>query len=296
MQLPSLGVMSLATKPSKSMALEGAVDAAEGNSSAAPPVGIVLPRAGLVGPSKLFDSLGRILYHINSFVVEILAIGMIALASYLLLGLRAQPDLALFSQLLTVLVVDTVIIVFGLFPVLLFYLGKRENPYRWLYATLAGAITGFLSGDAYLSLSVTMRHGKESLGVPRTVGGPAFPLAVLFGRAGTALVTAVSFVVILKSYSSLGITVLQVLWVMGASFVVSYLLGSVPGMGAFVALSLLCGSYGKGLEQGFLILKPVAPLLVGFGVMLDMVSASLVSLLVARHEGVQKEIEVKDYI
>jgi hypothetical protein len=83
---------------------------------------------------------------------------------------------------------------------------------------------------------------------------------------------------------------------MGASFLISFLLGSVPGMGAFVALSLLCGSYGKGLEQGYLILKPVAPLLVSIGVLLDMITASLVSLLVARHQGIQKEIEVKDYI
>lgn len=245
---------------------------------------------------QLFDSLARIFYHVNSFIVEILAIGMIALASYLLLGLRASPDLGLFTQLLTVLVVDVAIVVFGLFPILLFYLGDRENPYRWLYATLAPAIAGFFSGNSYFSLSVTIRHGKESLGVPRSVGAPGYPLAVLFGRAGTALVTAVSFVVILKSYSSLGISVWQVLWVMGASFVVSFLLGSVPGMGAFVALSLLCGSYGKGLEQGYLILKPIAPVLVSIGVLLDVITASLVSLLVARHQGLQKEIEVKDYI
>ncbi|HUX20815.1 MAG TPA: cation:dicarboxylase symporter family transporter [Spirochaetia bacterium] len=245
---------------------------------------------------QLFDSLGRIFYHINSFVVELLAIGMIALSAYLLLGLRASPDLGLFTQLITVLVIDVAIIIFGLYPVLLFYLGERENPYRWLYATLAPAIAGFFSGNSYFSISVTIRHGKESLGVPRTVGAPAYPLAVLFGRAGTALVTAVSFVVILKSYSSLGISIGQVFWVMGASLLVSFLLGSVPGMGAFVALSLLCSSYGKGLEQGYLILKPVAPLLVSIGVLLDMVTASLVSLLVARHEGLQKEIEVKDYI
>lgn len=245
---------------------------------------------------QFFDSIGRTFYHINSFVVELLSIGVIALSAYLLLGLRSSPDLGLFSQLLTVLVIDIVIVVFGLYPILLFYLGDRENPYRWLYATLASAIAGFFSGNSYFSLSVAIRHGKESLGVPRSIGGPAFPLAVLFGRSGTALVTAVSFVVILKSYSSLGITPLQVLWVMGAAFVVSLLLGSVPGMGAFVALSLLCGSYGKGLEEGYLILKPVAPLLISFGVLLDMITASLVSLLVARHERLQKEIDVKDYI
>lgn len=245
---------------------------------------------------QLFDSLGRIFYHINSFVVEILPIGIIAISAYLLIGLRSATDLGLFSQLTLVLAIDVAVIVFGLFPVLLFYLGGRENPYRWLYATTAGAIAGFLSGDAYLSTAVALRHGKESLGIPRSVGATTYPLAVLFGRAGTAFVAAVSFVVILKSYSSLGISVFQALWVVGASFLVSFMLGSVPGMGAFVAVSLLCGMYGKGLEQGYLILKPVAPLLVGFGVLLDMIVAGLVSLLVARHVNVQQEIEMKDHI
>jgi aerobic C4-dicarboxylate transport protein len=246
--------------------------------------------------SQLFDSLGRIFYHINSFIVEILPIGIIALAGYLVLQLRAAPDLGLFSQLLLVLVVDVAVVVFGLFPILLFYLGERENPYRWLYATTASAIAGFFSGDAYFSVSVALRHGKESLGVPRTVGSSSFPLAVLFGRAGSAFVTAVSFVVILMSYSSLGISVFQVLWVVGAAFLVSFMLGAVPGMGAFVATSLLCTMYGKGLEQGFLILNPVAPLLVSVGVLLDMIVASLVSLLVARHEHLSKEVETKDHI
>lgn len=246
--------------------------------------------------AQIFDSLGRIFYHINSFVVEILPIGMIAVAAYLLIGLRSATDLGLFSQLLLVLAIDVAVILFGLFPVLLFYLGGRENPYRWLYATTASAIAGFLSGDAYFSVTVALRHGKESLGVPRSVGAASYPLAVLFGRAGTAFVAAVSFVVILKSYSSLGISIFQALWVGGASFLLSFMLGSVPGMGAFVAVSLLCGMYGKGLEQGYLILKPVVPLLVSFGVLLDMVVAGLVSLLVARHVNLQQEVETKDQI
>jgi hypothetical protein len=38
------------------------------------------------------------------------------------------------------------------------------------------------------------------------------------------------------------------------------------------------------------------PILISFGVLLDVFTASLVSLLVSRHEEVLKEIEPADYI
>ncbi len=245
---------------------------------------------------QLFDSLSRIFYHVNSFIVEIIGIGMIALGAYLVIGVRTESEIGLFSQLIIVLVVDTALIVFGLFPILLYYFGERENPYRWLYATMASAIAGFFSGNTYFSLSLLIREGKENYGVPRRIGSASYPFAVLFGRAGTAFVSAVSFMVILKSYSSLGVSFLQALWVIGATFLVSLLLGSVPGMGSIVAVSVVCGMFGRGLEQGYLILRPVAPLLVSFGVLLDLMTASLVSLLVTRKENAQTEIEAKDYV
>ena len=246
--------------------------------------------------TQLFDSLSRIFYHINSFISEIIAIGMIALAAFFVVGIRADSDFNLFSQLVIVLGIDTVIIVFGIFPILLYYFGEKENPYRWLYGTVASAFTGFFSGNTYFSLSMLIRHGKESHGVPRKIGATTFPFAILFGRVGTAFVTAVSFMIVLKSYSSLGVSVLQALLVVGLSFLVTFLLGSVPGAGSFVALSVVCGMYGRGLEQGFLILKPVAPILISFGTLIDVLSAALMSLLVARHEEVQKEIDAKDYV
>ncbi len=246
--------------------------------------------------TQLFDSLSRIFYHINSFISEIIAVGMIALAAFFVVGIRADSDFGLFSQLIIVLGIDTVIIVFGIFPILLYYLGEKENPYRWLYGTVASGLTGFLSGNTYFSLSMLIRHGKESHGVPRKVGATTFPFAVLFGRIGTAFVTAVSFMIVLKSYSSLGVSLFQALLVVGLSFLVTFLLGSVPGAGSFVALSVVCGMYGRGLEQGFLILKPVAPILISFGTLIDVLSAALMSLLVARHEEVQKEIDAKDYV
>jgi Na+/H+-dicarboxylate symporter len=140
------------------------------------------------------------------------------------------------------------------------------------------------------------KHGKENLGIPRKIGSASFPLFAIFGKAGTAMVTSATFLVILKSYSSLGIDISQVLWVMIYTFLISFTLSTVPGLGAFVALSVLCSLYGNGVEEGYLIIQPIAPLMVSFGVLVDVITSAMATLFVARHENVHKEIEVRDYI
>lgn len=245
---------------------------------------------------QFFDSMSRIFYHINTFVLEIIGLGMVALSAYLVLQTVATPELGLYSQLMLVLGIDTAIVLFGVYPGLLYLLADKKNPFRWLYAVLAPAIAGMVSGDNYFTLGFLIRNGKENLGIPRKIGSATFPLFALFGRAGTAMVSAVSFIVILKSYSSLGITALDFVWVVVFSFLTSFTLGSIPGLGAFVALSALCSLYGSGYEEGYLILRPVASLLVSFAVLLDVVTASFASMLVARHEKQQQEVEIKEYV
>jgi Na+/H+-dicarboxylate symporter len=110
------------------------------------------------------------------------------------------------------------------------------------------------------------------------------------------MVTGVSFILILRSYSGLEISFAQILCTLGFTFLTSLTLGSVPGMGSLVAISLLCSIFGKGIQEGYLILKPVAPLLISAGVILDVVTSAFVAFLISRHEGVRKEIEVVDYL
>ena len=40
------------------------------------------------------------------------------------------------------------------------------------------------------------------------------------------------------------------------SFLVSFLTGPFPGSAVFIGLALLCSWYGKGIEEGYLILRP----------------------------------------
>jgi aerobic C4-dicarboxylate transport protein len=244
---------------------------------------------------QLFDSFSRIFYHLNSLIVELFAVALIAIAAARVSHL-SHADLGMYKQIIIILAVDAGVVAFGVFPGALYLLGVRQNPYRWLYASLGPAITGLFTGDQYVTLGVMSKHGKESLGVPRMVGSAVYPLFAVLGRAGTAMVCTVSFILILRSYSSLEITFLQTLWVMLFAFVVSFLLGAVPGNAAFYGIFMLCNLYAKGLQEGYLILKTIAPLLVSFGAFIDVLSSAFVSLLVAREEDVWTDVEVENFI
>ena len=244
---------------------------------------------------QIFDSMSRIFYHLNSLIVELFGFAMIVITAAWMMRV-SHTDLAMYKQILLILAVDVGIVVFGVFPLSLYLLGVKENPYRWLYAAMGPAIAGLFTGDAYLSLGFLTKHGKESLGVPRMVGSAVYPLFAVLGRAGTAMISSVSFILILRSYSSLEITFLQTLWVMLFSFIVSFVLGAVPGNGAFFSVFMLCSIYAKGLQEGYLILRTIAPLLVSLGAFIDVIASALVSLLIAREENVWTEVETENFI
>lgn len=243
----------------------------------------------------LFDALSRIFYHLNSLLVEFFGFAMIAIMAALMMRV-SHSDLGMYKQILIILTVDVLVVALGAFPAGLYFLGIRDNPYRWLYAGLGPALAGLFTGDQYVSLGILSKHGKETFGVPRMIGSGIYPLFASLGRAGTAMVSSVAFVLILKSYSGLDLTLLQVLWVMFFSFLVSFIMGAVPGSGAFFAVFMLCNLYGRGLQEGYLILKTVAPLLVSFGAFIDVLTSAFASLLIAREENLWVEVDTENFI
>ncbi len=253
-------------------------------------------RANAKPAAALADALSRIFYHINSYFVEFLAVAAIFLAADSCLGLRAIPDLGVYRGILLLATTDTAIAVFGIVPLTLYFACGRRNPYRWLYAMAAPALAGLLSRDTVFSLGPLIKHAKESLGLHRRINAVSTPIAILAGRAGTAMVASVSFVVILRSYSSLGISFGQVLWVLGASLLLSLALGSAPGTGTLTAVVNLCALYGRGFESGYLIIKPVALPLIAMGACLDVVVAGSVSLMAGKILELQEDKEIRFYI
>jgi Na+/H+-dicarboxylate symporter len=244
----------------------------------------------------LVDSLSRIFYHIASFFSEILGFILIVLSCYWAIRFRGALHADVFRDLVLLLGVFSAILGFGILPLFLYFLKPKINPWVVLYGSLGPALAAFFSGDINFSLPVLLRHGKENFGARRRSNAVTLTLFASFCRAGSAMVAAVAFIVIIKSYSSLGITALDVLSISLRAFVISFLLARHPGDGAYTALAVLCLGYGQGFEAGYLILKPLAFYLVAVGTFLDVIIASLASYAVARISGFIEERNVVHFI
>lgn len=229
----------------------------------------------------LLDNLSKLIYGISVFFTEIMSIGMIAIMCNWTITFRSVWATGIYTPMIVMFIIDFVIIAGIIYPVILYYVCHDPHPYRVLFAGVTSMLTAFLSGDTNLTLPLNIRHGKESLGVRRRVSGFTYPLYSIFARGGSALVTVISFIVIWRSYSSLSISVKDVLWIAGSAFAMSFLLGGLPSGGAFVLLAILCTSYSKGFETSFLLLKPAAPIICSFAALFDAATAMFGSYIVA---------------
>lgn len=260
-------------------------------------IGLLRNRSVSAPVIDVFESLSRVFYNLNRVILEILSIGLFFMAAYRTSQFRGMADLELFTQLLFVVIAAVIFVLFILIPVLLYFLGSRErNPFLWLFSAFPAGISALISGDIYFTLSSAHGIVGENMGIQQKAGSAMLPLGAVFSRSGTTLVTAISFVLILRSYSSLDITFVQYIWIIGSSILISFMLGTVPGSGMVVSLSLISAWYGQGLEEGFLILLPIAPILTALSVLVDVIVILLINQLVADRESMVRNVTVKDYL
>ncbi|UTY25644.1 dicarboxylate/amino acid:cation symporter [Treponema denticola] len=206
----------------------------------------------------LFDSLSRVSYAVMAFFVDMFSIGLIAVSVNWFIKFQAMLSTKFFTGLVVLLLVDFFIIALIIYPIILKIICRDINPYKVLYASIAPVCAAFFSGDTNLTLPVLLRHSNESLGVRRRISSVSLPVFSVFGRAGSAMVVTISFIVILNSYSSLGISFEDRFWLVGISTLFSFFLGRFPITGTYVSLVAVCAIYGRGFESGFLILRPAA--------------------------------------
>lgn len=242
------------------------------------------------------ESASKICYTILSFIVEWLSVGMIAIACNWLLCAKSFFESKIFMPLVVVIFVDFVIFAVIICPLIIRLLCKDPRPFHVLYASITPLLSAFFSGDTNLALQVNMRHGRESLGIRDETNSFAFPFFAIFSRGGTALVISICFVTILRSYTNLGIKVDDVIWLFTTAFGISFVLCAIPSGATFIALTLLCTMYGRGFDAGYLLLRPVAPVLCSLAALFDVTSALYSSYITAVKTKTIDHNEIRHYI
>jgi Na+/H+-dicarboxylate symporter len=244
----------------------------------------------------LADSFSRIFYHVASFFSEILGFILIVLSASWSIRFDEILKTGMFRDLIILLGIFSLILGFVILPLFLLFLKPKTNPWAVVYGSLGPALAAFFSGDINVTLPVVLRHAKENLGARRRSNTVTAAFFSIFGRSGSAMVASAAFIVIIKSYSSLEISMADVLSIGIRALIISFALMQHPGDGAYTALAMLSLGYGGVFKAGYLILKPLAFYLITVGTFLDVMIMSLSAYALAKISGFQEEKSLRHFI
>lgn len=243
--------------------------------------GCYIKHSNLKPLTNFFDAASELFYNISSAMTDFFSAGIVFVMCSWTIQFRSVIKSGVFTPLFTMLLVDFVILVVIIYPLILRLLCKNRRPYKILYASLVPFFTSFFSGDTNLSLLSEMRMGKERLRIRQRTNGFSFPLFSIFARGGTSLIVIISFVMIWRSYSTLSIEFFDMLSISLTALALSFVLGNIPVGGTFTALTILCTLYGRGMETGYLLLKPAAVILGSFSALFDAATAMFGCYIIA---------------
>ncbi|MFA5851843.1 MAG: hypothetical protein WC820_04045, partial [Spirochaetales bacterium] len=102
------------------------------------------------------------------------------------------------------------------------------------------------------------------------------------GRAGTAFVAALSFVIILSSYSLLAVSIPNLLLIALIIPLATLAASASLQNGPLAVLTLGCGLFGRGFENGYLVMVPIAFLLSMTAALIDALWISAAQTIAAR--------------
>ncbi len=229
---------------------------------------------------NLVDSLSRIFFKINQYFYNLSFLWSLLLTASYITKIRNILDLSIFLPLIIMLIIISSIIIFVFFPVIFFFTSGKKNPFKYIFLEIPSLMTAILSGDLFFTGTAITLGQKKDFKIKRTYSGFNIPFLTLFSKGGTAFVSVITFVVILKSYSSLDITASQILWVSVFSFIISFCLPTKTIGSSISSLYILCSLYGYGgMEDSFIILSPAFPIIASIATLLNTASIILINTI-----------------
>ncbi|MGN1164683.1 MAG: cation:dicarboxylate symporter family transporter [Candidatus Ornithospirochaeta sp.] len=194
------------------------------------------------------------------------------------------------------LLVATLAVVFVVLPLLFaIFTGFKKNPYGVIGRGLAGMITGFLSSNIYASSLVGESITRSNLGIQKRISSTSTPFSILIGRGGTAFVSTLLVVTLLKTLGaeiSTGALVVIALTIALSSFTSSLFAGIEVASVSVIALKTM-GINVYGAEAAIISLLPIVN---GVAVMIDVLIAFMASSISGRRTRTDAKIPLKDTI
>ncbi len=232
--------------------------------------------------TNVLDSLSRILHTINIFVTEIAGALLIPISAQAFHALAGSLKGGIYGAFLLYLGLAFIALLFIIVPMALFFLNGKRNPLPLLYSGLPAALAATSSGNLRFALGTMIRQSRENQGVKRRYNAIFLPGGMFVGRIGTAFVAAFSFAAVLSSYSQLAISLPRLLLVAILIPLATVASSSSLSSGPIAVIALACALFGRGFENGYLIMVPIAFPLAMIAAFLDALWIGSAQSLIAR--------------
>lgn len=220
------------------------------------------------------NSLGEAFFRITQSASEFLSLGIFVFAGILVFEVQQHPLLTPSSILAVTAVLTSLIGVLLILPLLAMVLCAQRHPFRWIAALGAPWFAAAVSGNYLLASIPLYSNARTNLGAVRSVPSVSLPLFAVFGRGGTAMVTAVITVTVLSFYQGAAPSIMQILLVSSLSIAASCTAWIVPGMELSISVMIVLSLSGMDLPHaaGFAVTSLV---LRGAAASLDVMTAGL---------------------
>ena len=232
---------------------------------------------------SLTDGLSELFYNVSTIFTELFSAGIVFVMCGWTIQFKSVLKSGVFTPLIIMLAVEFIVLAGIIYPLITRFVCRNGKPLKILRAGAAPFMAALFSGDTNLALPVEIRLGKETLGIRQRINGFSFPLFSIFARGGTALVSIICFVVIWRSYSTLNIEFFDMLAISLTAFALSFVMGNLPVGGTFMTLTILCSIFGRGVETGYLLLRPAAAIIGSFAALIDAATAMFGCYIVANN-------------
>lgn len=219
---------------------------------------ILIPEKNGKPVLDFFDSLNDIIIKAVDLIMLAAPYGVFALIGSILVDTAGDDPASAVTILLSLLqysgtvILGLLIMLFIVYPVMMWILVKNFNPFKFYKAIFPAQMLAFTSSSSAAALPVTMERAEQHLGISKEVTSFVLPLGATINMDGTSLYQAVATLFIAQSFG-IDLTFVDQLNIILTATLASIGAAAVPGAG-LVMLIMVLNSVGIGGEGIALIL------------------------------------------
>ncbi len=239
-----------------------------------------LPRKHII--LETIQGLRNICINIIHFILPWLIIATLILSIY---RIKMLPDLNLlttFSSLIIVLVFNIFFLSLLVFPILLKYFNIPIPLFSWWRQIMPPASIAFAGGDMTVAGAPLLHTGLSYNSQRKTIDA-ALSFSFVFSRIGISITIALTYMLIYKSFSADSITILQFLIIFFLSILSSFAAGVFSTNIIISSLALISSIQSISVQELYIIIIPIIPLLSGMAASIDTICASFIQIFVKHH-------------